>query len=68
MEKIIFAKVHKAKERAIAPHGTRKPDHPVRLEKEIYLQMKEISEQTKVPLTHVISTILARALPYVEVI
>ena len=66
MEKIIFAKVHKPAER-VAP-GTRKPDHPVRLEKEIYLQMKEISEQTRVPLTHVISTILARALPYVEVI
>ena len=61
MEKIIFKRIRKGK------NGKKHDDHPIRIKTEIYQKIKNLSEATKIPLTHLAGALLERALPYVEV-
>ena len=60
MEKIIFKRIRSKKD-------NKHDDHPIRIKTEIYEKMKNLSEATKIPLTHLAGALLERALPYVEV-
>lgn len=60
MEKIIFKRIRRKKDK-------KHDDHPIRIKTEIYQKMKNLSEATRIPLTHLAGTILEFALPYVEV-
>lgn len=58
MDKLVFKKM---------PPRERREDHPVRLDKEAYKKVKEISDQTRIPITAVLSMIVEFALKYTEV-